>query len=90
VNITFNYTTNETEGVRIWARPFTGGNRTPNYGAHGSPVYPYGSGSGDGYFTISSGETTVTVDQVGFQMWTPGQGELLLELFIPVTYQFNG
>ena len=40
VNLTFNYTTNQAGGVRIFARPFSGANLSPNYAAHGSPVYP--------------------------------------------------
>ena len=86
VDITFNYTTNEASGVRIWARPYTNGSLTPNYAAHGSPVYPVGSGSGTGYFTITSGD--VIVDEIRFQMWDASQSTLLLEFFIPVEYHF--
>ena len=88
VNITFDYSTNEFGGVRIFVRPFTDGSLTPNYAAHGSPLYPYGSGSGSGLFTITSGE--VIVDQVRFQMWNGDQTELLVESFIDVEYHFKG
>ena len=40
VNITFDYSTTEPSGVRIFARPFTNGALTPNYAAAGSPIYP--------------------------------------------------
>ncbi|MGD8751195.1 MAG: hypothetical protein PVG14_07220, partial [Anaerolineales bacterium] len=36
VNLSFQYVTNEKSGVRIFARPFTNGALTLNYGAHGS------------------------------------------------------
>ncbi len=44
VDINFLYSTRQNEGVKIWFRPFTRGELTPNYRAHGSPVYPAGSG----------------------------------------------
>lgn len=87
VNLTFNYATNEPTGVRIFARPFSSGSLAPNYGAHGSPAYPSGSGAGSGFFTITSGD--VFVDQVRFQMKNENQSQLLLELFVPVAYLFG-
>ena len=87
VTITFDYTTNEAGGVRIWARPFTNGSLTPHYAAHGSPIHPVGTGTIVGSFTITSGD--VTVDQIRFQIWKDDQSELLHEVFIPVNYQFN-
>jgi hypothetical protein len=50
-------------------------------------LYPEGSGSGSGSFTIRSGN--VTVDQIRIQMWTDGQTELLAEVKIDVNYQFE-
>lgn len=86
VNVTFNYATNSPSGVRIFIRPFTGGAPTPNYAAHGSPLYPAGTGSGTGFFTITSGN--VVVDQLRVQMFDANQTQLLLEFFIPVNYRF--
>jgi hypothetical protein len=86
VDLTFEYTTRQPGGVRIWARPFTNGALTPNYAAHGSPLYPTGGGQGDGFFTITSG--TVVVDQIRIQMWDDGQTTLLFEAFLPVYYRF--
>src|SRR5262245_44714190 len=37
VNLTFNYSTRQQGGVRIFARPFTNGALTPHYAASGSP-----------------------------------------------------
>ncbi|MFH1198158.1 MAG: T9SS type A sorting domain-containing protein [bacterium] len=87
INIFFDYGTTEASGVRIWARPFTGGNLTPEYGASGSPLYPTGTGSGASNFTINSGN--ITVDAIRFQMWDDGQANLLLEWFVPVEYIFG-
>ncbi|MGH7595996.1 MAG: T9SS type A sorting domain-containing protein [bacterium] len=85
-NLTFNYVTNSPGGVRIFVRPFTGGALTPNYAAHGSPLYPTGTGSGTGFFTITAGN--VVVDQLRVQMFDADQTQLLLEFFIPVNYRF--
>ncbi len=87
VNLTFDYTTDESAGVRIFARPITGGSLTPSYSASGSPIYPVGSGNGSGNFTITSGD--VIVDEIRFQMWDANQTTLLLEFFIPVEYHFG-
>ena len=86
VDLTFNYITRQQNGVRIWARPFTNGALTPNYGAHGSPIYPSGAGNGTGFFNISSG--TVVVDQIRIQMWDPDETVLLFEAFLPVYYRY--
>ena len=73
--------------MRIWARPFTNGALTPNYAAHGSPIYPIGGGSGSGFFTIYSGPAVV--DQIRIQMWDANQTVLLFEAFLPVYYRFR-
>ena len=86
VDLSFNYITRQQGGVRIWARPFTNGALTPNYGAHGSPIYPTGAGNGSGYFNISSGN--VVVDQIRIQMWDPDETVLLFEAFLPVYYRY--
>ena len=62
------------------------GGATPNYAASGSPDYSTGSGSGTAYFTITSGE--VTVNYIRFQMFGISPSTLLLEFFIPVSYDF--
>jgi len=87
VTISFTYTTTQTGGVRIFARPFAHGALAPNYAASGSPLYPVGSGTGSGTFTITAGD--ITVDQIRFQIWNAGQTQLLFEGFIPVYYRFQ-
>ncbi|MBI4546410.1 MAG: T9SS type A sorting domain-containing protein [Ignavibacteriae bacterium] len=87
LNITFDYTTNDAGGVRIFARPFTNGSLTPSYAASGSPLYPVGNGSGSGTITITTGD--VTVDSIRFQMLNADQSQLLLEFFVPVDFHFG-
>ena len=87
ITISFSYSTTEAGGVRIFARPFTGGALTPSYAASGSPLYPVGTGVGSGNFTITTGN--VTVDQIRFQMLDANQTTVLFEAFIPVSYQFT-
>lgn len=87
VDATFDYITDEPGGARIFLRPFTGGDLTPDYSAHGSPVYPAGSGSGSGYFQINSGD--VTVDQIRARMTNADQSLLLFEEFLPVHYEYG-
>ena len=84
VKIWFDY--KSSEDVHIWARPMTKGSTTPNYGAHGSPLYPKGSGNGEGFFTITKGK--VTVDRVRFQMMDKTKKKVLYEKFVPVKYTF--
>lgn len=88
-NLMFNYTTSWAAGVRIFARPFSGSNLSPGYTAHTSPLYPSGSGSGSGYFRLTSGPTVV--DRVRIQMWgEPNQSVLLYEAFLPVNLLWAG
>jgi hypothetical protein len=68
-------------------RPFTNGDLTPNYAAHGSPVHPVGTGAGSGFFTITDGQAEV--DSVRLQMWDANQTTLFVELFLPVRYIYS-
>ena len=86
VNITFDYATTEAGGVQISTRPFTNGSLPPDYGAHGSAIYPAGYGSGIGWFYIPYGN--VMVDEIRFQMYNADWSVLLLEFFIPVKYRY--
>lgn len=88
-NLTVNvdYSTTEPGGVRIFARPFTDGALSPGYSASGSPLYPAGTGTASGTFTINSGP--VLVDQIRIQMTNADQSVLLNETFIPVYFLFT-
>jgi hypothetical protein len=84
----FDYQTAAAGQVLIFARPFTAGNLSPSYAAHPSPFYPTGSGQGNGYFTITSGD--VTVDQIRFEVWASDFSQELMRFFVPVEYIFQG
>jgi hypothetical protein len=84
--INFNYSTTESSGIRVFARPWTNGDLTPGYAASGSGVY-MGSGSGSGTFTISSGNQRV--DHVRFRVTNADQTQTLLEMWSPVEYTFG-
>lgn len=86
VELSFDYSTDQGSGIRIFARPFTNGSLTNSYAASGSPLYT-GSGMGTANFTISSGE--ITVDEIRFQILNADQSELLKEFWIPVQYHFG-
>jgi len=87
VSVSFSYMTDVPEGVRVWARPMTNGELSPNYGAQGSPDYTDAVGDGTGYFTFDS--ENVEVDQVRFQMWTLDHSELLDEEFVDIDIEFG-
>lgn len=86
VKLSFEYSTDQAGGVRIFARPFTNGSITNAYSASGSPLY-MGTGTATANFTISSG--TVTVDEIRFQILNADQSELLKEFWVPVQYHFG-
>lgn len=87
VNITFDYSTDDAGGARIFMRPFSNGSLTPNYAASGSSLYPTGNGSGSAFFTITSG--LANVDHIRVQILNSDQSTLLSETFLPVTYHFG-
>lgn len=88
VNITFNYTTDESSGVRIWAFPhFTSQNMPKEFSTNSSGIYPVGSGKGTAFIMVSSGETIV--DQIILQIWNADKTVLLYETKLPVNYHFG-
>lgn len=87
VNLSFSYTTDETEGVYIWARPMTGGALTPNYAAHPSPLHMSPTGDGTGFFRIDAGYAEI--DQVRLQMWNQDKSELLNETIVDVDFTYG-
>lgn len=84
--INFNYSTSESGGVRIFPRPWTNGDLTPNYAASGSPIYN-GSGTTTSTFTITS--TNQRVDHVRFNVVSADQSETFLQFWTPVEYTFG-
>lgn len=71
--------------MRIFARPYTGSIHTPDYSAHGSGVYPTGTGTASGFFTVHS---PAVVDRIELRMFNADQSELLFEAYIPVHFEF--
>lgn len=86
VSISMGYVTDETNGIRIFARPFTNGNLTPAYSASGSPLYT-GSGTANSTFTINMG--TVVVDEIRIEVFNADQSVLLRRLWVPVNFRFG-
>lgn len=87
VNVEFEYKHNNAGGVRIFVRPMSKGNLTPDYAAHASPLYKEKQGSGEGNFTISSGK--VFVDQIRIQMVSKS-GDVILNHYEDVQFIFTG
>lgn len=86
VSITFDYTIDRADGARIYIRPLTSGNPTPNYAASGSPIFK-GKGQYTVDFTIRSG--AVTVDQLRVQVYNSNQNQLISEFYFPVEFRFS-
>jgi hypothetical protein len=87
VSLTFDYSTNMIGGALIFARPMKDGDLAPGYSASGSPIYPVGSGSGSGDFTINV--DPLVVDGIRIRMTNSDQSLLLYETVVPVHYQFG-
>ncbi|MCK4411904.1 MAG: T9SS type A sorting domain-containing protein [Candidatus Eisenbacteria sp.] len=87
VTVAFDYQTELSGGLRVYVRPYANGALAPHYGAHPATLLPGGSGSGSGWFTITSGE--VTVDDVRIHVYDYDQTELLLEIHVAAAYEFG-
>ena len=85
VTISFSYISPEPTGVRIFTRPMTRGAPAPSYAAHGSPLYPMGSGSAAGWFTTTG--VGATVDEIRILMTNADQSRTLFNTKIPVSFQ---
>lgn len=88
VNVTFDYVTTEAGGVRLFVTPLTDGVASPGAAMSGSALYPVGSGSASGSFTITSGQ--VAVDQVRHRMRNDDQSVILLEFARDGLFFFGG
>lgn len=89
VNVRFSYSNRTSQNIRIFLTPMTKGAESPNYGVSGSPSYPAGTGTGEGFFRIVSGN--VKIDQVRFQIVPVANPSAppLAEFFIPVQYVYG-
>ncbi len=86
LEVRFRYTTDRKDGVRIFVRPLTNGKETPHYAAHVSPLYPAGTGTGTGHFTIKS--DAAEVDAIEITMMTSDVTTTLFRVRIPVSFRF--
>jgi len=82
LTIDFSYRTDEPGGVRISARPYTGGALTPGYGASGVQLSPVGIGTASQFFTFNT--VTADVDEIRFQMFNADYSVKLMEFYVPV------
>ena len=87
VTFSFSYWTTQANGVRIFFLPQDGDRPAQNFGVSGSPLYPTGSGSGKGFFTIRAGN--VRVDGVRVKMVDSMQQTVLFERVYPVSFNFR-
>lgn len=86
VTVTMGYSTDEAAGVRIFARPYSGGSLTPGYAASGSPLHT-GSGTASSSFTITSGD--VLVDEIRIEVYASDNTTLLRRMWVPVRFRFG-
>lgn len=83
------YAVNNQSGAasRVFFRPLTAGELSPDYGASGSPAYAPGVRAANDYFTITNGD--VLVDQVRFALANEDQSQDLGAFFVDVQYRFG-
>ena len=80
LTVQFDYTLQSADSCQLFVRPFTDGQRTPGYGAHGSARHPRGKGSSTGWFGFSG---PAQVDHVRIEMVTNDEvGRRTLQLFV--------
>ena len=82
LTVTFDYVTDEADGVLIWARPYRNGALCPGYSASGSPLYGPPSGSGDSEFHFPGQDSDM--DEIRIVMKNADQTETLLDFFVPL------
>lgn len=80
LEMTFDYMTDETDGVRIFARPAYDGTLIYGMNSAGSPLHGFPSGSGS--FWVTYPEDDRLASSVYFHMTNPDQSEVLFDQFI--------
>lgn len=86
INVSFAYTTNYSDGVRIFVRPMTTNTTSPHYAGHSSKTYTAKKGRGRGYFTITKGD--VLVDRIRIRIVT-ANGKERYTKYVPVKLTFS-
>jgi hypothetical protein len=85
--VTVAYRNKSYDKVRIFVRPYTRGKKTPEYGAHSSPIYTRGSGEATGWFTLNS---PGAVDEVRVEMIDEATGKVVAEARRRIKAQWTG
>lgn len=86
LHVVIRYRMQTADTVRIFARPYTHGEPTPGYGAHGSPEYPRGEGEVVGWFTF---DKPTKVHEVRVQMVDAADPDhVLVEIGRPIKAQW--
>jgi hypothetical protein len=88
VTFTFNY--DLSQPGQIFGRPFFAGSLRTDYAAHPSSLYPAGTGSAGGFFTIVDvGQGVAVVDQVRLEILVQNQTVQSFVTFVPVNFTFG-
>jgi len=87
ITVSFSYKVDDPAGGRIMVLPYTNGQASPNLVWSGSQPVPQGEGSGDRWCSVTSGDCHV--DQIFISLFNLDWSEMLLELYLPVNYQFG-
>jgi hypothetical protein len=74
LNVTVEYRVASCAKARIFARPYTGGKKTPGFGAHSSPIYTRGTGQAVCWFTLNQ---PGVVDEVRVEMVDEATGKVV-------------
>ncbi len=89
IEVSYDYTTKDANGVVIWVEPFSGTNRSPRRETSSPLLLATGNASSTSTFTINSGAIDIRVDQIRLQMFTKDQNFVLAEKFVPVDFLFQ-
>ena len=82
LTVRVSYTLKSANHATIFVRPFTNGERTPGYGAHGSGRHPKGTRVVEGWFTFRN---PAVIDQVRVSLNPTGENAVPLEKYFEAT-----
>jgi hypothetical protein len=86
VNVSFAYGKSATDTVTIFPIPYSNGTLPIHYTVSGPVIRATGSGTKNGWFTVTSG--SITIDTVHLEMWDGGKGQVLFDWPVPVNLHF--
>jgi hypothetical protein len=86
LHVIIHYGMHSVDGVRIFARPYTHGAKTPGFRAHPSPMYAPGEGDAVGWFTF---DKPAKVHEVRVRMVDAANPDrVLVEIVRPIKAQW--